>query len=384
MTDSQKFTHGACYPKLDGLFHGYGTRLYVSGAIYRGMFKQGRAHGKGVYVSKAMRYEGEFQNGRKHGDGSCYFFPENPLSCTVFTCPAGFCHRVIRDDDEIADTPVSTVSGSIRMLERIFRYDPTTTCIYRGEWRDDLFHGRGTYYCCDGRKYEGQYVRGKRQGFGTQSLVPKSQKGDPKRLYCGGMSGLYRPYIYTGQWNSNKPSGHGKTQYAPGYQHVDGIHDEMLNIHGIAKVEWPSKEKTRRARYRNGWRVTWIGDDVDLNSENRLIWSRTILKNQSTHRRRSIGERRRRLSAEETKAEEDVEVTSLPPGFDNDDQEFELSLPPGFGSPGAQIEDSPAVEMSLDLDTKLITDQKDWILSEPAGIGFVNTSESFVERPPGF
>jgi len=400
MTDPNQFSHGVCYPKPDGMFHGYGTRLYVSGAIHRGMFKQGRAHGKGVYVSKQMRYEGEFQDGKKHGQGTCYYFPDDPETCTRFTCPAGFCHRVTRDEVEIADTPVSTVSASIRMLERIFRYDPTTTCIYRGEWRDDLFHGRGIYHCCDGRKYEGQYVRGKRQGYGTQSLVPKSQKGDPKRLHCGGQSGLYRPYVYTGQWNLNRPCGHGKTKFAPNYQEVNGIHDETLSVQGIAKVEWPSTGKTRRARYQNGWRISWIGDDVDLSATNRLIWSRTILnQSEQLRRRSSIGERRRRrcsssshvdekrkkeeVVVDDSKEDDDFVKLSLPPGFGGNDEqeEVELSLPPGFGPPPTK-ETTTAEVIPITNNTA-----DDWILSEPMGIEIVSSPRlppSLFERPPGF
>lgn len=344
-----------------------------------------------------MRYEGEFENGRKHGQGTCYFFPENPETCTRFTCFAGFCHQLVRDEDEIADTPVSTISGQIKLLERIFRYDPTTTCVYRGEWKDDLFHGRGTYSCCDGRKYEGQYVRGKRQGYGTQSLVPKSQKGDPARLYCGGMSGLYRPYVYTGLWSRNAPCGHGKTQFAPTYQCVDGIHDEMLNVHGIAKVEWPKSGKTIRARYKRGWRLTWIRDDVDLNVDvdnferNAIIWSRSILSQSGIrHRRReSIGERRRRSMMKKRREEKDDDgdgdddnesvVVEIP----HNDEEIELSLPPGFGDFGHEEEED---RLPPGMDLVSITEHKndDWILSEPPVIESPQFPPSLFERPPGF
>lgn len=39
--------------------------------------------------------------------------------------------------------------------------------IYRGEWKDNARHGKGTYTWSNGDVYEGQFMKGKIHGFGT-------------------------------------------------------------------------------------------------------------------------------------------------------------------------------------------------------------------------
>ena len=67
----------------------------------------------------------------------------------------------------------------------------------------------GTFTCCDGRSYSGDWVRGKREGRGTQSYVREGDMGDPRRLFIGGVHSLYRVQAYSGAWEDDKQQGQG-------------------------------------------------------------------------------------------------------------------------------------------------------------------------------
>lgn len=287
MTDSTRYIHGVSFPKPDGLRQGFGTRVYVSGAVYRGHFFKGLPHGEGTLLSlyKGWRYEGTFQHGQRHGNGTCYYFPVDDDAIT-YECPAGWSHRnlpmakrekheVVRDREEkrkrLKESKTEhakdreeerrrkTIERTLKMLEgeERFRFDPRRTCIYKGEWSKDVFHGDGTFYCCDGRKYAGKYCRGKRHGYGTQRLVPRQERGDPKRMFCGGVDGLYRPYEYVGEWVNDRPCGKGSTRFAPPYGVVEGTFTFSYLPDGHARVKWPSSGKVLNARYERGWRTMW-------------------------------------------------------------------------------------------------------------------------------
>ncbi len=103
----KEFYYGPCQ---DGLAHGEGHAR--GSAQYRGEFKMGRKHGRGVKVwPNGDSYNGQFDEDRKHGRG-------------VYTWGRG------RNEGE--------------------RYD--------GEYRDDKRHGQGTYRWPNGEIYEGPWA----------------------------------------------------------------------------------------------------------------------------------------------------------------------------------------------------------------------------------
>ncbi len=84
---------------------------------YTGEMKDGKEHGRGVYVeANGDRYEGEFRNGKRHGHG-----------VVVWTSGAS----------------------------------------YEGDWRDGNFHGRGVIEWPDGDRFGGQFRDGSPNGRGT-------------------------------------------------------------------------------------------------------------------------------------------------------------------------------------------------------------------------
>lgn len=65
----------------------------------------------------------------------------------------------------------------------------TTGSVYRGEWRNNLRHGKGSFQWKDGERYGGNYVDGKREGEGTY-YWPSGER-------------------YEGQWVADQRTGQG-------------------------------------------------------------------------------------------------------------------------------------------------------------------------------
>jgi hypothetical protein len=71
-------------------------------------------------------------------------------------------------------------------------YYPDKSVEYDGEWRDDMFEGRGVLYGkgCDWIKYEGEFKAGKMEGFGVMAFNDGN--------------------IYTGAFKNDRPHGRGR------------------------------------------------------------------------------------------------------------------------------------------------------------------------------
>jgi hypothetical protein len=54
----------------NGIPDGRGSVLFKTGAKYIGEIKQGKSHGRGVFVDKNGKYEGEFKDGAREGQGT--------------------------------------------------------------------------------------------------------------------------------------------------------------------------------------------------------------------------------------------------------------------------------------------------------------------------
>ena len=107
-------------------------------------------------------------------------------------------------------------------------------CIYTGNFEDGMRHGIGKIICADGRTYEGEWKRDQRSGQGTMHLVAELDKGDASRMHIGGVDGLYRPYFYSGQWESSLgrfagiPHGRGQFGYCDGVIHQGNFNCGIL------------------------------------------------------------------------------------------------------------------------------------------------------------
>lgn len=86
----------------------------------------------------------------------------------------------------------------------------STGSIYKGEWKDNRRHGKGTIESQNGERYEGNWVNGKRQGEGAY-YWPSGEKyeGEWKDNKRHGQGTLYdrdNNVQYKGLWKNDKPA----------------------------------------------------------------------------------------------------------------------------------------------------------------------------------
>jgi len=93
--------------------------------------------------------------------------------------------------------------------------------VYVGEWKDDKFHGQGTYTWADGTKYVGEWKDGKRHGQGTQNFFNGQQ--------------------YVGEWKDGKAHGQGTYTWPNQGQYV-GEHKDG-NRHGQGTHTFPDGDQ---------------------------------------------------------------------------------------------------------------------------------------------
>lgn len=185
-------------------------------------------NGKGTLVNiEGAMYSGVFWNGLRHGEAEETF--GNKLGIR-FECPLGNKH------------------GGIGF------------CKYIGNYRCGFFHGRGTFECIDGRKYEGEWLRGKRHGEGRHSYLKYGEGGDEQRLFIGFNGSLYRIREYTGMWIEGIRHGKGKVTYVNG-DTLEGFFSNGQPS-GNVKIVFATTKKKRWAQYVNGTRVQWLDNEV--------------------------------------------------------------------------------------------------------------------------
>jgi hypothetical protein len=188
-----------------------GIRIDINGSIHEGFFKDGKAHGRGRYISHnkheiytgdwdsdhkqgygelictktGMRYIGEFFFNRYHGQGKEIYPDGSTFSghyidgkrstkdpSTYHNVEHGYVLEVRNFDDK--KQPIGKVvcrfnSGSIYEGEwkngmmngpdGVLRNSNGT--IYRGGFLDGKYHGEGIMVYPDGVKYEGNWAFGK-------------------------------------------------------------------------------------------------------------------------------------------------------------------------------------------------------------------------------
>ena len=167
------YEHGVKFPNANGKRHGKGVRVWASGNKYEGDWADDKPHGKGVFTwSSGDKYVGQFLLGRKEGFGLCTFGDEDG---SPYTCPMGVDH---------------TNRGR----------DGSRMCSYEGCFQNDFRSGKGVFKCANGTQYVGEWFQDERCGHGKMDMIPELERGNPRRMYIGGVDGLYRPAEYEGQW----------------------------------------------------------------------------------------------------------------------------------------------------------------------------------------
>jgi len=211
-------------PDPDGKRHGVGIRVWTNGNKYVGEWQSDKMNGKGTLSTlEGAVYSGMFWNGMKHSDATETF--GNNIGIR-YECPMGR------------------------------RHSGMGFCTYKGGYKCGFFHGRGEFVCIDGRKYEGEWLKGKRHGKGRQFFLREGEIGDPYRLFIGGKGSLYRLKEFVGCWDDDVRQGIGKAVYSNG----DILEGPFVNgqPHGNLKYTFAVSHKKRWAEYNHGKRVKWL------------------------------------------------------------------------------------------------------------------------------
>ena len=184
-TNPKAYNHQVVYPLPNGLRHGTGIRVWVSGNRYEGEWLDNKMCGGGVYANALTggSYTGNFNDNQKTGFGVETW--GNKLGIR-FQDPLGWWH------------------------------EGNGFCRYEGNYKEGAFDGQGTFTAVDSRSYSGEWKNGKRHGKGFAALIKEDEKGDPFRYQVGGISGMYRPSTYDGDWINGTKEGVGTVRYLDG------------------------------------------------------------------------------------------------------------------------------------------------------------------------
>ena len=133
--------------------HGQGTEKFVNGDYYVGNYVNGKPDGYGEYFwTNGCSYKGSFRNGLRHGKG------------------------IWRKDKESPDVYEGGWVNDKKCGQGIYTW--ASGNVYQGEYFDDLRHGYGEMYWSDGSYYKGSWERGIQHGEGELMIPDKVlQKG---------------------------------------------------------------------------------------------------------------------------------------------------------------------------------------------------------------
>ena len=194
---------------------GHGTEIFPNGAKYVGEFKDNMPHGKGTmtYPDKGpdnefgwATCEGEWKEGMQNGQGTLLYLDGitsyvGQWKDGMFDGPGKFIDQfdihdgIYKEDRFWEGNEYNSDNGNLEGTYIDGVYHRTEIAIdrrefldedggetYVGEWKDDLFHGQGTYTYPDKSTYEGEWKEGKKHGQGTQTVstddVPPPDDGE--------------------------------------------------------------------------------------------------------------------------------------------------------------------------------------------------------------
>lgn len=147
-----------------GEFHGRGVLEEEGGCVYRGDFRNGKLHGKGVEVCRYYYYRGYFKLGRKHGVGT-------EISGDVEY--RGDFFEGYRQGKGVEQRPgLFRYEGEFRNGSRNGQgvLESAVGSVYRGEFADGYFQGQGELVMPDMAVFTGEFVEDMIQGQGTLTL----------------------------------------------------------------------------------------------------------------------------------------------------------------------------------------------------------------------
>jgi len=220
---------------VNGKKHGWGRYISHAGYQYAGQWDTDRMHGYGEEKKTKDRssYAGQWHSGLKHGvghsqdeDGSWFagewkmgqedgFGVENSPDVGMYA--GRFVRGTYDGYGVIRNTDQQVYAGQWRdAREQGYGVSEKSNGErYEGQWKDGLPHGVGRWYNAQGDEYEGGFQEGYRSGLGIYRRA--SARGDD--LYT----------VYEGEWVRDRRQGYGTqfsdvgTQYSGKHMHLSVI-----------------------------------------------------------------------------------------------------------------------------------------------------------------
>jgi hypothetical protein len=118
--------------------------------LYEGEFEEGRLHGYGRQLNSLLRFELEYEV-------PCSVTHRDACSLTLIRVSRVRVRVRVHSQGEFKHN-VWHGKGNCRYADG---------CRYDGTWENNLQHGLGTMVYPDARRYEGEWRRGRRHGEGT-------------------------------------------------------------------------------------------------------------------------------------------------------------------------------------------------------------------------
>ncbi len=233
--------------------NGYGKKMYRSGAVYEGNFKNGKCDGKGILTfSNGNKYLGDWQQDKRHGEGKLAF-NEGHVYIGGFVSSKmrgkgimNYANGDIYDGNWENDRPNGSGKYRFQNGDRYVgnflngSFDGHGTMHYgdgsryEGFWKESKKHGRGTLFLYDGAVQYGTWTNGNRTDAPDAEIVNAVVNSRPSAgsaavsaemqrncntAFCNGGLGTFRygdGSVYQGSFRNGSPEGQGTVTYANG------------------------------------------------------------------------------------------------------------------------------------------------------------------------
>ena len=212
---------------MNGFLFGQGLIIFSNGEILKGNFIKNYLNGAGEHIRKdKSRYIGEFRNGKYSGIGQ-EIFPDESKFEGFFT------------------------EGE----KKYGKYEWKNGSKYEGEFKNNIFHGKGKYNWSNKKEYDGNWKDGKMNGKG-KFIYPDGSYYEGEFLEgkkCGlGKYVWEKERYFDGRWKNDKQNGYGiyhdKDKEIKGLW-IDGkIINRNLNNNSIKRNKTYMKEIMKKSR----------------------------------------------------------------------------------------------------------------------------------------
>jgi hypothetical protein len=251
--------------------NGQGIFVLAGGAIYIGDFQNGEVHGVGTcYYADGSKYQGEWAHRLPHGKGTKTYSDGAKRG--------GYWHK--GQPVDVFGNLIVEAPGAIAVAKEVIE-------VQSGCLAGDCHNGQGLFAYSDGSRYDGQFFRGKPEGWGVfqyangEKYAGTFREGHPhgrgrlERPNGSALSGEWRAGEYLGAENpasvagclqGNCRNGHGVYRFKDGAKYTGYFNQDRP--HGQGVVEYPNGERYEgemAAGAFNGQGILFLANGTQVN-----------------------------------------------------------------------------------------------------------------------